>query len=88
MDTIKFADGAVYDCSYMATADGIAFVALSGVSFAEAAAVFSDPAKTSEMEYGDYRLIDFINLAMLTAQPYGYQAVLKGGHVERKGQSA
>lgn len=87
MDTIKFANGAVYDCSFLSTIpDGnahTAFIALSGVSFAEAAAIFSDPEMTREMEWGAYRLIDYTNLIAVGIQPYGIQAVLRGGHDER-----
>ena len=84
MDTIKFANGAVYDCSFLSTIpDGNthkAFIALSGVSFAEAAAIFSDPEMTREMEWGAYRLIDYTELQGIYVQPYGIQAVLTGGY--------
>lgn len=84
MDTIKFANGAVYDCSFLSTIpDGNthkAFIALSGVSLAEAAAIFSDPEITREMEWGSYRLMDYTELRSLSVQPYGIQAVLAGGY--------
>lgn len=84
MDTIKFANGAVYDCSFLSTIpDGskhTAFIALSGVSFAEAAAIFSDPEMTREMECGSYRLMDYTELRGVNVQPYGIQAVLAGGY--------
>lgn len=84
MDTIKFANGAVYDCSFLSTIpDGNthkAFIALSGVSFAEAAAIFSDPEMTREMEWGAYRLMDYTELRGVIVQPYGIQAVLTGGY--------
>lgn len=87
MDTIRFANGAVYDCTFLATLpDGssfTAFIALADVDFAEAARIFSDPDMTAEMEYGEYLLVGYTDLAGLYQQPYGVQAVLKGGHDER-----
>lgn len=84
MDSIIFANGAVYSCTFLSTLpDGMAFIALDGLSFAEAAAIFSNPDMTGEMEYGDYRLVGYTELAGLYQQPYGVQAVLKGGHDER-----
>lgn len=84
MDTIKFANGAVYDCSFLSTIpDGTAFIALTGVDFAQAAQIFADASMTSEMKYANYRLVGYTELVMLGVQPYGIQAVLKGGHDER-----
>jgi hypothetical protein len=84
VDTIKFANGAVYDCSFLSTipegSKHTAFIALSGVSFAEAAAIFSNPEMTREMEWGSYRLIDYTELRSVSVQPYGAQAVLTGGY--------
>lgn len=86
MDTIKFANGAVYDCSFLSTIpDGTAFIALSGVDFSQVAQIFSNPSMTCEMEYGENRLVGYTTLVMLGVQPYGIQAVLKGGHDERIG---
>lgn len=86
MDTVKFANGAVYDCSFLSTIpDSTAFVALTGVDFAQAAQIFSNPGMTREMEYGENRLVGYTDLVMLGVQPYGIQAVLKGGHDERIG---
>lgn len=85
MDTIKFANGAVYDCSFLATVpSGRAFIALVGVTFTEAAQIFSNPEMTLEMEWGDYRLVGYTTLEGLYFQPYGIQAVLVGGHDELK----
>jgi len=85
MDTIKFANGAVYDCSFLSTIpDGTAFIALADVSFAEAAAIFSDESMTSEMEYGQSVLVGYTQLQGVYVQPYGVQAILKGGHDERR----
>lgn len=84
MDTIRFANGAVYDCSHLTTIPtGKAFIALDGVSFAEAAQIFSDENMTREMEWANYRLVGYTNLVSLSVQPYGIQATLKGGHDER-----
>lgn len=87
MDTIKFANGVAYDCSFLSTIpDGdanLAFVALANVSFSDAAAVFSNPALTQEMEWGGYTLVGYTQLQGLYQQPYGIQAVLRGGHDER-----
>lgn len=88
MDTIKFANGAVYECSFLSTipdGNGTAYIALSGVDFVQAAQIFANASMTREMEYGDYRLVGYTELVMLGVQPYGIQAVLKGGHDERIG---
>lgn len=60
-----------------------AFIALSDVSFAEAAAIFSDENMTSEMEWANYRLVGYTNLLGVYVQPYGIQAILAGGHDEQ-----
>ncbi len=87
MDTIKFANGAVYDCSFFSTIPNgntmQAIIALDGVSFAEAAAIFSNENMTREMEWGQYRLVGYTTLQGVYVQPYGIQAVLNGGHDER-----
>lgn len=87
MDTIKFANGEVHSCSFLSTIpqDQKAFIALDDVDFAQAAMIFADAEKTREMEWGQYRLIGYTTLEMLGVQPYGIQAVLKGGHDERIG---
>lgn len=86
MDTIKFANGAVYDCSFIATIpDGgtnQAFIALENVSFAEAAQIFSNENMTREMRYGTHHLVGYTRLQGLYVQPYGIQAVLIGGYNE------
>lgn len=88
MDTIKFADGETRECSFLSTIpDGntnTAFIALPDVDFATATAIFANPGKTARMEYGDYILVDYTNLVMIGVQPYGIQAVIKGGHDERR----
>lgn len=87
MDTIKFANGAVYDCSFLSTIPNgnamQAIIALDGVSFAEAATIFSNENMTREMEWGQYRLVGYTSLQGVYVQPYGIQAVLTGGHDER-----
>ena len=87
MDTIRFSNGEVHDCSFMSTIpDGNsmrAFIALSDVDFTQAAAIFSDAEKTAEMEWGQYRLVGYTTLSSLSVQPYGIQADLRGGHDER-----
>lgn len=89
METIKFANGEIHECSFLSTvpygATNQAFIALSDVDIAQAAAIFSDAEKTTEMQWGEYRLIGYTNLLMLTVQPYGIQATLTGGHDERIG---
>lgn len=83
MDQIKFANGAVYDCAFLATVPGgTAYIALDGVTFSEAASIFSNPDMTSTMEWGAFRLVGYTELTALYVQPYGIQAVLAGGHDE------
>lgn len=86
MDQIKFANGQVYDCSYIATLpeQHMAFVAVDGVTFAEAAAIFSDPNMTSEMQINDWILYDYTDLQYVMKESYGFKACLTGGHEERR----
>lgn len=86
MDTIIFADGSTRSCSFLSTVpDGstkTAYIALDDIDFAAAAAIFANPEKTRAMTYGNSRLIGYTELIMLGVQPYGIQAVLRGGHDE------
>ena len=88
MDTIKFANGETHSCSYIATipeaGTHMAIIAVNDMTFAEAAALFSDPNKTAEIEWGLYKLVGYTNLTMLGVEDYGIQAVLKGGHNEQR----
>jgi hypothetical protein len=88
MDIITFANHETHECSLVTTHDGKAHIALTDVTFAEAAALFSDPEKTCVMEWGEYRLVGYTNCIMLTVQPYGIQATLTGGHDEHKEANA
>lgn len=82
MDTIKFADGTVYDCPFCATIPDYAYIALANADFPTVAAVFSDAEKTARMEYGTSVLVGFTTLISVNVQPYGIQAVLRGGTVQ------
>lgn len=88
MDTIKFANGDVYECSFLSTIpDGASFraiIALANVTFAEAAAIFANPDMTQTMEWGSYRLVGYTTLLGIGVMPYGMQAILAGGHDERR----
>lgn len=90
MDTIKFANGEVHQCSFLSTIPNgdtmQAFIALSDVTYVEAAEIFDDEETTAVMEYGDYRLVGYkLNKQSggVYYTPYGIQAVLTGGHDER-----
>lgn len=85
MDEIKFANGAVYDCAYLATdGQGTAWIVLAGLDIAESVAVFSNPDMTAEMEWGAYRLIGYTELAFVMVDPnVGIKCGLKGGHDEK-----
>lgn len=85
MDTVEFANGAVHDCPFLATTRDKAFIALSGVSFAEAAAIFSNQELTKEITYGDWKLHGYTELQYLMQEPYGIKACLTGGYDERGG---
>lgn len=89
MDTIKFANGEVHDCTFLSTIPygdtKKASIALGDVGFEQAAAIFSNVGKTAQMEYGQYVLVGYTRLEMLVAQPYGIQANLTGGHDEIRG---
>lgn len=82
MDKIKFADASEYDCPFCATTADTAYVALAGVNFATAATIFSDAEKTARMVYGKHALVGFTDLLSVNVQPYGIQAVLRGGTVQ------
>ena len=85
MDTIKMANGATYNCTFCATTpDGTAFIALD-VSWKQAAQIFSNPENTRRMEYGKLILTGYTDLVDLGKQPYGIQAVLKGGAIKEGG---
>jgi hypothetical protein len=85
MDTIRFANGASYHTTFVVTnpAESRARVALADISFAEAAAIFSNPEMTQEMRFGNLLMVGYTNLTDLCVRPYGIQAVLKGGHDEQ-----
>ena len=88
MDTIKFANGEIHSCSFLSTIPHgdtmTAFIALDGVTFAKAAEIYSNSAMTYVMEYGSFRLVGYTVLQGVYVQPYGIQAVLKGGYNERR----
>lgn len=84
MDTIRFANGAVFECSYLSTSgEGRATIALADVDYPTAARIFSDENMTREMEWGNYRLVGYTQLTDLCLHPSGIMAVLRGGHDER-----
>ena len=86
MDTIKFANGLVCDCPYLSTLPHMkmAYVAVSGMTFAEAAAIFSNQDMTSEITYGEWILHDYTDLVYIKQEPYGIKACLTGGYDERR----
>ena len=82
MDKIKFASGAIYNCTFCSTLpDGTAFIAIDSTSFVQAASIFENQLNTRRMEYGNYVLTGFTELVDLSKKPYGIQAVLKGGTI-------
>lgn len=84
MDEIKFANGAVYDCSYLATdGQGTAWIILDGLDINESVSILSNPEMTEEMEWGEYRLIGYTNLVFVMVDQNGVKCCLKGGHDER-----
>lgn len=82
METITFANGETHNCTFFASIPNEAYVAIDDVSFAEAAAIFSNPEKTDRMTYGSRVFTGFTTIVAVAVQPYGTQAVLRGG-VER-----
>lgn len=84
MDEIKFANGAVYDCSYLATdGQGTAWIILDGLDIIESVNILSNSEMTEEMEWGEYRLIGYTNLVFVMVDQNGVKCCLKGGHDER-----
>lgn len=85
MDEIKFANGAVYECSYLATdGQGTAWIVLAGADIVESVAIFSNSDMTSVMEWGDYILTGYTNLVFVMVDNNGVKCGLKGGHDERR----
>lgn len=83
MDTIKFANGAVYPCSFCAARSGEnAIIAVSGIGFSEAAELFSNEEATERIVYGKKAMVGYTRLVSLTVKSYGNQACLSGGHIE------
>ena len=84
-DTIKFANGICYECSYLATdGQGTAWIILDGLDIAESVAVFSNSDMTERMEWGDYILTGYTNLVFVMVDNNGVKCGLKGGHDERR----
>ena len=85
MDEVRFANGAVYDCSYLATdGNGSAWIVLDGLNIAECAAILSNKDMTEVMEWGSYRLIGYTELTFIMVDQNGVKCCLKGGHDERR----
>lgn len=86
MDTITFANNEAHNCTFMSTIpegnSNAAFIAIDDIEFVEAASLFSDNDKTSIMQWRDLKLVGYTNLTSISVQPYGIQAVLRGGHNE------
>lgn len=87
MDEIKMANGAVFDCAYLATdGQGTAWIVLAGLDMAESARIMGDPEYTEVMEWGQYRLVGYTELVFMMSDPnVGIKCGLKGGHDERIG---
>lgn len=84
MDEIKLGNGAVYNCSYLATdGQGTAWIILDGLDIIESVNILSNPEMTEEMEWGEYRLIGYTNLVFVMVDQNGVKCCLKGGHDER-----
>lgn len=84
METIKMGNGATYNCSYCVANHETAFVALRDLTWAQVTQIFSDPNNTRRMEYGNLILSGWTDLVAIGKQPYGIQAVLKGGTVTER----
>lgn len=85
MELIQFADDSAYPCTFCVTSpDGLAYVALGDTSWLEAAKVFSDESRTKEMRYGDMVMTGYTELCDLSTQPYGIQAILRGGTMQER----
>ena len=86
MEEIKFANGKVYSCTLLATYDpqNMVYIAIDGVSFGEAAEIFSNPEYTRKMEYGGYILEGYTELSYVLKESFGIKACLTGGRYVRK----
>lgn len=80
MDTIQFGNGIVHECTKCnADNDGNLYVAITGVTFEQAAALFSDASAIQELRYGSRVYYGYTTLRGLVVTPYGMQASLYGG---------
>lgn len=84
MDEITFANGAVYNCSYLATdGQGVLWLILDDLDMLETVRVLSNPEMTEEILWAGYRLVGYTNLTFIMVDQNGIKACLKGGHDER-----
>lgn len=67
METLKTASGKEFLCDYFVSMDypAQAFVRILNTSIAEVAAVFSDPAETIQLRYGECYLENYTKLAVI-----------------------
>ena len=81
---ITFANGETRYCTLCTTnqIEQTAFIAIDKTTFADAATIFSNPAYTRRMQYGNYVLMGYTELMYIMQEPYGVKACLRGGHDE------
>ena len=76
--TFKTASGAEYPCPFFSTLPqmGIAYVAVSGLTWAEASALFQDEAEMAHLTYGGRTADGYTHLDYIMQEPYGLKAQL------------
>ena len=78
-DTVTLASGRVFPCDYLATIPiGMLFVSVACDSIGEVSTVFSDPAETARILYGQHKLVGYTVLCSVSPEAQGkYKIALR-----------
>lgn len=74
----KTASGKEYTCPFFSTLPnlGLAYVAVSDLSWAEASALFGDETEMAHLEYAGQSVDGYTHLDYIMQEPYGLKAQL------------
>lgn len=78
MVTFKTSSGKEYSCPFFSTIPNMAmaFVGIDGVTFMEAAAIFSNEKEMEHLEYCGNKVDGYSRLEYVMQESYGYKACL------------
>lgn len=76
--TFKTASGAEYPCPFFSTLPqmGIAYVAVSGMTWADASALFQNEQEMAHLTYAGQTIDGYTHLDYIMQEPYGLKAQL------------